>query len=147
MANNIRKINETFNNIVNESHTMARLKKLSKKELEKLKTKYSTKMAAAKKSGDNEKAEHHAKELKNIKKLLGEDLLNEIGDTPAGRKAVKLVGIVNREKAKSADTDILIAKQFGTPEQVETAKNKKEEFERMEQLAQKRLKKGINLNP
>lgn len=139
MADYIRKVNETFNQIVNESHTMARLKKLPKSKLEDLKNEYSKKLKQAEKTGNKEKVKHHTKELHNIKKLLGEDLLNEIGETPAGQKAVKLVGVVNRERAKSADTDILIAKQFGTPEQVEIAKKKKQDFERMYRLAQQRL--------
>lgn len=144
MADYTRKINETFNQIVNESHTMARLKKLPKNELKKLKTEYTNKMKSATKAGNKEKVEHHKAELNNINKLLGEEqLLNEIGDTPAGRRALKLVKAVNQAKIEGETTEQLFAKMFKTGVDQETAikqsKARQEASKRMIGLAQKRL--------
>lgn len=124
-----------------ESHTLKRLQKMSKDGLEKLKTKYTNKLKTA--TGDD--AKHHRKELKDIggllaKKKVNEELLNEIGDTPAGQRALKKT--LSRARAQ-IDLDKTIglnfANRFGTPAEVEEVNKRITGKQKVIKQVQKRL--------
>lgn len=124
-----------------ESHTLKRLQKMSKGGLEKLKTKYKNKLKTA--TGDD--AKHHRKELKDIggllaKKKVNEELLNEIGDTPAGQRALKKT--LSRARAQ-IDLDNTIglnfANRFGTPAEVEEVNKRITGKQKVIKQVQKRL--------
>jgi len=118
-------------NKLEESHTKNQLEKLPPDKLKALKKKYTGKPGSK-------------TELNNIKDLLkkkvNEELLNEIGDTPAGQTALKLTRArANAMMAWDSTVGDTMAKLEG-PEAVEKNKNLLAKNQRVMDLATKRIK-------
>ena len=75
---------------------------------------------------------------------MNKKLLNEIGDTPAGQRALKRLRIFRTHEAESAKTGEAIEKKFGTPEEAGKYAKEYEEKQRIINMIKKRMGEPVN---
>jgi len=75
---------------------------------------------------------------------MNKKLLNEIGDTPAGQRALKRLRIFRTHEAESAKTGEAIEKKFGTPEKAGEYAKEYEEKQRIINMIKKRMGEPVN---
>jgi hypothetical protein len=75
---------------------------------------------------------------------MNKKLLNEIGDTPAGQRALKRLRIFRTHEAESAKTGEAIEKKFGTPEKAGEYAKEYEDKQRIINMIKKRMGEPVN---